>query len=84
MAHGRKTGGRKKGTLNRTTGAVKAMILGALDSVGGQQFLVEQANKNPSAFLQLVGKIVPSEIRAEHTGEGGGPIEFIYSNLPKP
>jgi len=34
------------------------MILGALDDAGGQQYLVEQAHKNPTAFLTLLGKIL--------------------------
>lgn len=52
------------------------MILAALDSAGGQQYLVQQATKNPSAFLQLIGKVLPSEIKAEHTGPKGGAIQF--------
>ena len=34
-----KTGGRKKGVTNKTTKAVKEMILAALDEVGGQEYL---------------------------------------------
>lgn len=43
------------------------MILGALADAGGQQYLVEQASKNPAAFMQLIGKVLPTQIT------GGGP-----------
>lgn len=56
--------GRPKGIPNKITTSLKEMILGALDEAGGQSYLVEQAMKNPNAFLQLVGKIIPSEITA--------------------
>lgn len=51
------------------------MILGALDGVGGEAYLQRQADENPSAFLTLIGKVLPSEIKAEHTGAEGGPIQ---------
>jgi hypothetical protein len=66
-----KTGGRRKGTPNRLNADVKAMILGALDDVGGQEYLAKQAKENPTAFLTLLGKILPLQV----TGKGGGPIE---------
>lgn len=69
MAKGVKTGGRKKGTPNKITGELKEMILGALDEVGGREYLVRQANENPSAFLTLVGKILPHQLAAG--GDGG-------------
>jgi hypothetical protein len=81
---GRKVGGRRAGTPNKTTKALKELILGALDSAGGEEYLVRQARNNPPAFLQLVGKILPSEIRAEHSGPNGGAVEFFYHLPPKP
>lgn len=59
-----KTGGRKKGVTNKVTADLKAMILGALDDAGGRDYLVGQANTNPNAFLALVGRVVPSEVKA--------------------
>jgi hypothetical protein len=69
MAAGRKTGGRSKGTPNKTTAALKDMILAALDRKGGIKYLVEQASTNPTAFLTLVGKVLPLQVDAEHSGE---------------
>jgi hypothetical protein len=50
---------------------VKAMILGALDDAGGQEYLAKQANENPTAFMTLLGKILPLQV----TGKDGGPVE---------
>lgn len=57
-----KTGGRVAGTPNRVTKALKDMILGALDDVGGQEYLKRQAEENPVAFMTLLGKVLPSEM----------------------
>jgi hypothetical protein len=65
MAKGRKTGGRQKGTPNKLTADTRAMILGALDDVGGRRYLVTQAKEHPGAFLALVAKTLPREIQAE-------------------
>lgn len=76
MARGTKTGGRKKGTPNKVTGALKDMILTALDEAdpdGSIAYLTKQATANPTAFLTLVGKVLPLQV----TGEGGGPMETI-------
>jgi hypothetical protein len=70
MAKGVKTGGRTKGTPNKLTADLKSMILGALEDAGGQQYLLRQSKDNPTAFLTLVGKVLPMQV----TGEGGGPV----------
>jgi hypothetical protein len=59
-----KTGGRRKGTPNQLNADVKAMILGALHDAGGQQYLTQQARENPTAFLTLLGKVLPTTINA--------------------
>ncbi len=62
--------GRPKGSKNKVTADVKAMILGALSKAGGEQYLLEQAKANPNAFLTLVGKVLPKEV----TGSEGAPL----------
>lgn len=64
---GERRGGRQKGTPNKVTGELREMILGALDDAGGREYLTEQARDNPSAFLALVGRTLPKEIKAEVT-----------------
>lgn len=62
-----KTGGRKKGVPNKINADLKGMILTALSDVGGKDYLVEQAKENPTAFLTLVGKVLPKEVHVDLT-----------------
>lgn len=62
--------GRPKGVPNKLTADVKAMILEALDRKGGVDYLVTQAEENPTAFMTLLGKVLPLQV----TGEGGGSL----------
>ena len=54
--------GRAKGVPNKLTASVKEMIEGALTAVGGKDYLVEQAAKNPVAFMSLAGKLLPRDL----------------------
>ena len=65
---------------NKVTADIKAMVLGALDRAGGEEYMLEQARNNPSAFLTLVGKVLPTQI----TGPNDGPVQVDakYSGLP--
>ena len=65
MAKGTKTGGRKKGTPNKLTGAVKDMVLQALGNAGGVDYLEKQAKENPTAFLTLIGKVIPLQVAGD-------------------
>lgn len=56
--------GRKKGTLNKATVAVKEMLRAALDEAGGKEYLVTAAREEPKAFLALIGKLIPNEVVA--------------------
>ena len=59
--------GRKKGEVNKITRAIKDMILGALDDVGGQAYLTKQATANPTAFMGLLAKIMPTQVVGDPT-----------------
>lgn len=61
----REGAGRKKGSPNKTTTEVKNAILKAFDEVGGSKYLVEVAKENPTAFLTLLGKVLPKDINAD-------------------
>lgn len=74
--------GRRKGSKNRITADLKAMIHNALDNAGGEQYLATQAVESPAAFLALLGKILPKEI----TGADGKdliPISKVLVELVK-
>ena len=64
--------GRPKGSLNKNNQQIRDMIAEALDGVGGVEYLMERAQdpKTASAFLGLVGKVLPMQV----TGEDGGPL----------
>jgi hypothetical protein len=69
----KKTGGRKKGTPNKITADIKAMVLGALDAKGGQKYLERQADENPVAFMGLIGKVLPMTVQ----GDPDAPIKTV-------
>lgn len=61
----RPPGGSRKGRPNKITKSLKDMILGALQQAGGQQYLMDQAILNPTAFMTLIGKVLPSDMRVQ-------------------
>jgi hypothetical protein len=62
--------GRPKGSVNKSTKAIKEMILAALDKAGGEEYLVRQSEENPVAFMSLLAKVMPTQI----TGDDGAAI----------
>lgn len=62
---GERRGGRAKGVPNKTTAAVKDMILQALSNKGGVEYLERQADENPTAFMTLVGKVLPLQVAGD-------------------
>jgi len=79
MAVGRKTGGRQKGSVNKVSGDLRNMILGALAGAGGEAYLQRQAEQNPAAFLTLVGKVLPLQL----TGDPNNPVTYVL-RAPSP
>jgi hypothetical protein len=61
--------GRPKGAANKNTKALKDMILTALGDAGGIDYLVKQADENPTAFMTLVGKVLPLDVNNNHNGQ---------------
>lgn len=58
----KKKGGRTKGTPNKVTKELKEMILTALEESGGVEYLKRTATLNSSAFLSLLGKVLPTTL----------------------
>ena len=52
------------------------MILGALDDAGGQAYLERQAEENPTAFLTLLGKVLPTTL----SGDAENPLK-VYQQV---
>lgn len=61
--------GKPKGAVNKVTKELKEMILQALDNKGGVKYLEAQADANPTAFMGLIGKVLPMTVQG--TGEDG-------------
>lgn len=57
--HGKPGPGRPAGSPNKITGTLRGMVLGALDELGGQQWLIEQARSEPKAFMALLARLLP-------------------------
>lgn len=68
-----KTGGRKPGSQNKATIAVKEAFREAFELLGGTQALVVWAADNPTAFYQLYSKLIPTEVDATISGKAGAP-----------
>ena len=65
MAHGRKTGGRTKGTPNRLTSELRDLMLGALDDLGGREWVVERARERPELMFQMLGRLLPRDVKLD-------------------
>lgn len=65
-------GGRKKGTPNKATAAVKEALARAYKSIGDDKAFAAWASQNQTEFYKLWIKMLPQEV----SGPEGGPIEF--------
>lgn len=79
----KKTGGRKKGTPNKINALLKDDILQAASAAhpdGRVGYLTQQAKDNPTAFLTLLGKVLPMQV----TGADDGPVTLqIVTGVPR-
>lgn len=69
-----KTGGRKKGTPNKTTAQLKEIILEALNQASngdnGIRYLKQVAETDPYIFINLLAKVLP----LVHAGDKDNPV----------
>ena len=70
----KKTGGRKAGTPNKTTGFFREAVLTAAENAGNKvggdglvSYLKWVALKHPSSFLNLLGRLMPQQLEPEQT-----------------
>lgn len=79
--------GRPKGVPNKVTQALKDMIRGALEDAGGREYLAKQAKANPTAFMTLLGRLVPQELKADieaRTTVQFDPAQFFADLFKRP
>ena len=62
--------GRQKGSKNKSTAAVKTLLLAVNDKLGGEKAMLVWAQANPTEFYKLLGRLIPQEV----SGPDGGDI----------
>ena len=78
----RKGGGRKPGQVNRLTQDIKLAVLISFDMVGAAKYLVRQAEKNPVAYMNLLGKVIPTQVNANITDFTYTIQQIVLSSAP--
>ncbi len=61
------SGGRPKGSRNRTPSTVADGILQAWDELGGAAHLASWGRDHPTEFYALLAKLLPKDVRQELT-----------------
>src|SRR6516225_7956722 len=70
--------GRPPGSLNKTTLRLKEAILGALDKVGGEDYLARLAVENSSAFASLLKSVLPTTLAADESSGSGLGVRLVF------
>ncbi|MGH7014152.1 MAG: hypothetical protein ACREEL_08380 [Stellaceae bacterium] len=66
---GQKTGGgSRKGRPNKITADLRDAILHAFDAAGGPDYLEKIAAEHPQVFCTLLGKVLPTRVTGELSG----------------
>lgn len=84
---GVRLGGRKKGTPNKVNATLKEAILQAAQGAhkdGMVGYLKQQAENNPTAFMTLLGKVLPTTLASDQTNPMPAPQFIVQPVTPKP
>ena len=79
-----KYGGRKPGTQNKATAAVKAALMRALEADaedGGEAFFAGLRESDPRTFATLVSKLIPTEQKL--SSDGDSPLVVVRNYTGK-
>jgi hypothetical protein len=82
--------GKPRGAVNKVSRDLREMVRVALDEAGGVEYLVRQAHANPTAFLALVGRLIPRDVKVEadlqvdHRAAVAEAVQTMMANLFKP
>jgi len=82
---GKKFGGRKKGTANKTTKQIRESIQKFI-SMNSDEFAqwlkdIPDRKERFDVVCKLAEYVLPKLQRTEHTGEDGGPVNFTLTDL---
>jgi hypothetical protein len=67
MAAGKKTGGRKSGSVNKLSGLAKDNIAAVFNRLDGTNGMAKWAEENQTQFYQIYAKLLPIDLH--HSGE---------------
>lgn len=56
---------------------IKDMVERALNGVGGVEYLMRQAEAQPAAFMGLIGKLLPKDIKVDVSVDGRSLVEVL-------
>ena len=80
---GKKTGGRRPGSPNKTTRVFREAVLGAFEDMGGQSALLKWGQENPTEFFKICARLIPTEV----IGSGDSPVALkieLTDKIQKP
>jgi hypothetical protein len=79
---GTRPAGRKKGTPNKTTAAVKNALVKTFVNMGGSRQLTKWAKENPTEFYKIWAKLLPAEVKSTVDGDVSTTVTVIQRYLP--
>ena len=70
--------GRPKGAENKLTKTVRETVLEVFNELqqSEEHSLKAFAEKNPTEFYKIASKLIPTDLKAELTGQDGQPTKF--------
>ena len=74
-----RTGGRQKGTINKTTASVKEALTQAFEQMGGVPALLTWGRSSPDEFYKLWAKMLPTEI----TANVNATVQYVVYAVPE-
>ena len=74
--------GRRPGSPNKTTAAVRDALIEAFERAGGVDFLVGLAETDPATFARLLARLIPNEVAAKVEGAREVVYRIYRGNAP--
>lgn len=73
MALGKKTGGRKKGSVNKLTRAFREAVQTVYHDIGGDKAFARWAKATPTEYYKIAARLIPVE--TSFLGKDGKPVD---------
>lgn len=76
--------GRPKGSVNKVTKTIREAIEASFDKVGGADYLARMAEEQPTAYMTLLGKVLPAHMNISTKDTGFKLVVERVSAADKP